>query len=141
MRKSKTDTGVRVIPLIPETSAILHFLKNQKTRSSYVFTIHCEPIKNCHIRHICRRTAKLAGIRHVTPHMLRHTFATRLLEQGASVKAVSRLLGHKDEAFTMRQYISPDDEYYEAQIMLLSQKANAQRNESEVAQQKSVLSA
>lgn len=66
-----------------------------------MFTIHYEPITNCHIRHICRRTAKLAGNRYVTPQMLRHTFATRLLEQGASVKAVSRWLGHKDEAFTI----------------------------------------
>lgn len=122
VRKSKTDAGVRKIPLVPETSAILFMLYNRKDKktSPYIFAVDGEPVKESHLRHICRRTARLAGIRHVTPHMLRHTFATRLLERGASVKAVSKLLGHRDEAFTMKRYLSPDQDYFEDQIMLLS---------------------
>lgn len=50
------------------------------------------------------RMAREAGIvaKRVTPHALRHTFATRCLHSGASVVAVSKLLGHASIATTQR---------------------------------------
>lgn len=61
------------------------------------------------VRQLLRRGAKRAGIAdRITPHMLRHTAATRFLEHGADVRVVQEYLGHASIRSTERYtHVSP----------------------------------
>jgi site-specific recombinase XerD len=53
------------------------------------------------IAKICKTAAQKAGIqKNVTPHSLRHSFATHLLEQGTNLRYIQEILGHEDPKTT-----------------------------------------
>ena len=61
------------------------------------------PIATRHVATVCVNAARAAGIlKHTTPHCLRHTFATHMLERGANILDVQAILGHVSLKTTSR---------------------------------------
>ena len=53
------------------------------------------------------RYLKDAGVRQKNFHILRHTFATNCIDNGADIKSLSEILGHSDVKITLNRYVHP----------------------------------
>lgn len=76
--------------------------KNPKKDSKYLFlTKYGQPLTRQYFFKMIRKYALIAGIdRPISPHILRHSFATHMLENDADLRAVQEMLGHTNIATT-----------------------------------------
>jgi integrase/recombinase XerD len=109
----------RLVPLgrgvIGVVSVYLHQLRPELDRGAskgrVLLNARGEPLSRVGAWGIVRRAAEAAAItKPVTPHTLRHSFATHLLEGGADLRAVQEMLGHADLS-TTQIYTHVDREY------------------------------
>lgn len=92
--------GRSAIEWLKKYLVVRHRWLGQKPSSVLLVTPRGTPMSRQMLWKLVTRYAKKAGIGRVTPHMLRHTFATHLLEHGADLRSVQMLLGHADLSTT-----------------------------------------
>jgi integrase len=70
--------------------------------AQFLFTHHGRRLAQGAVRAELDRAADLAGLEHITPHQLRHTYATALVNAGVSLQALMALLGHMSAEMSLR---------------------------------------
>lgn len=116
--RPKTQCSNRMIPLPAFLCAL--FEANRREGDAYLLTgtVRFMEPRVC-LEHY-KRVLKRAGLENHNFHALRHTFATRCVEQGFDVKSLSEIMGHSNVSITMQRYVHPSLECKREQMNRLS---------------------
>ncbi|MFC2024537.1 tyrosine-type recombinase/integrase [Chloroflexota bacterium] len=100
----------RVVPISHLTAALLDAWIERCEDSEWLF-----PANNpqgywheCSFERTIKRVCQRHGIKPITPHALRHFFATHNLKNGARLEVVSKILGHASTSITADIYVHVD---------------------------------
>jgi integrase/recombinase XerD len=93
---------------VPVGRSAIHWLQRYlavkatygEATSAYMFVHRGKPLRRQFAWSMIKRYAVKAGVKDISPHTLRHSFATHLLQHGADSRSVQALLGHSDISTT-----------------------------------------
>lgn len=112
--RPKTINSIRVVPL--PSFVLNHIKKYRRNCEAYLLTgtsAFMEP-------RIClsnyKKVLRQAGLPDHTFHVLRHTFATRCVENDFDIKSLSEILGHANVSTTLQRYVHPSMELKKEQM-------------------------
>ena len=120
VKETKTATSDRQIPVPSSVISMLKALKAEQEKDfgvllpyAFIFgniTDCYSPNRPDNITRWLNRFEKRHGLRNVSPHDLRHTCGTLLLQSGATIKETQTILGHADASTTLKFYVGVDNE-------------------------------
>lgn len=103
---------IREIPLRKDVLEVMkQYLKNERSQNKFVYSPYlllsqrAEKMHRDAVRRWLDDTGRYLGF-HIHPHMLRHTFCTRLIRNGVEISTVSKLAGHAGINMTVKYYIN-----------------------------------
>ncbi|MDP9443028.1 MAG: site-specific integrase [Actinomycetota bacterium] len=109
----KLDTE-RMVPLDEETVALVDRIVAHRSAgrplphprtgrpTDFLLTHHGRRVSVYYLRDLLTRVCEQAGLPHTTPHQLRHTYATALVNAGVSLQSLMALLGHVSANMSLR---------------------------------------
>lgn len=104
----------RMVPLDEETVALIDRIVAHRSpgrplphprtarATDFLFTHHGRRLTVYQLRDVMGRVTADAGLPHITPHQLRHTYATALVNAGVSLQSLMTLLGHVSAEMSLR---------------------------------------
>lgn len=129
----KSQNSLRTVPLLPAVVADLQawaaVQKQDQLEAGANYVNSGYIVTNPYGGFIEPRTFKkyydqileLSGLRHFTFHALRHTFASRAMEQGMDAKTLSMILGHYSVSFTLDTYTHVLDQHKHEGMALMDE--------------------
>ena len=117
--RPKTETSIRTIPV---PTFLMKVLKTFSRHSDHYLLTGTTKIQEprCYYA-FYKRYMKSLHLGQYNFHALRHTFATRCVEQGFDIKSLSEILGHSDVKVTLTRYVHPTMEMKREQMERLAQ--------------------
>lgn len=82
---------------------LIEYWKTNPVKREYFFIGSKQqevPLRSSGVEIMLRKLNKETGLEHVTPHTLRHSFASHMVEQGVSLENIQAMMGHRDPAST-----------------------------------------
>lgn len=105
MDTPKTECSSRMIPIPSFLSKVLEM--NRKRDSAYILTGSERYLEPRRYYSKYKKILEECGLQRFTYHTLRHTFATRCIENGFDLKSLSEILGHANVSTTLQRYVHP----------------------------------
>lgn len=104
----KTSASQREVPLNSDLLRKLKHKRNHVIKECFILTNSTKAMEPRVFRNFYRRVLKRLMIPYRKFHCLRHSFATRCIENNFDVKTISTLLGHSKISTTLDLYVHPD---------------------------------
>lgn len=105
VQSPKSGSSVRLVAIPNDMLELLKATTQSIQRDNYLLTNTDTPMEPRTLQYRYRKLLERCGIRYRNFHALRHTYATRCMENGVDIKSLSELLGHADIRTTLQTYV------------------------------------